>query len=60
MLNNIEEVFIDDETISVIGEFSIIWAMMEEKYFDRDCNARKLSQALVTQSNEFLTDCAKR
>lgn len=60
MLDNIEKFFIENETVSVIGEFSIVWAMMEEKYFDKDCNAGKLNRTTVLQANVTLADHAKK
>ena len=55
MYNAIDSYCIDDETITIIGRFAILWGMVEEKYFDRCCNSTKLKNMIVSNNTDNLT-----
>lgn len=59
MRQSIEDHYIQNDTVFSIGEFSILWGMFEEKYFEMNCKREKIMRLKVNLVNETLINLAK-
>ena len=59
MYDAIDSHFIDSETISSIGQFAILWGMVEEEYFEKCCNTTKLKNMVVSNNTDDLASYAR-
>ena len=55
MLKAIEDHCINNNTVDAIGQFAIVWGLVEERYFNMCCNARKLYNTKVVYTNKELS-----
>ena len=60
MYKILEDYLIKNSTIETIGEFAILWAMIEEKYFDKCCTNKKLDKVTIVNNNVDLDNCVDR
>jgi hypothetical protein len=63
MYKAIENYYIQDETITSIGQFAVLWGMVEEKFFDKCCTSPKLARMIVLNVSEemiLLADSIKK
>ena len=58
MYKAIENYYIQDETITSIGQFAVLWGMVEEKFFDKCCTSPKLARMKVLNISEEMISFA--
>ncbi len=51
MYNAIESHCIDNDTITSIGQFAVLWGMLEQEYFDKGCTNKKLQSMSIASFN---------
>lgn len=59
MRSVIEDHYISNDTVESVGEFAILWGMVEDKYFKRNCSAANLSKMVVVNNCDDLIISAK-
>lgn len=47
MYQKIKNYYIKEETVLTIGQFAVLWGMIEEKYYNKCCTAAKLSNTVI-------------
>ena len=59
MLNIIENYCIQNETITAIGQFAVLWGMVEEQYFDKFCKEQKIERIEIVKVSDSTVALAK-
>ena len=59
MFEQINHYGIQTETIASIGQFAVLWGMVEEKYFDKCCTAPKLKKTTVVNNTKSIVSFAE-
>lgn len=55
MYRMISDHYIKMETVSTIGQFAILWGMIEAKFFGKGCSSSKLGSLVVVETSDSIT-----
>lgn len=59
MFEKINHYGIQTETIASIGQFAVLWGMVEEAFFEKCCITKKLGRLVVVKSTDAIAEYAE-